>query len=269
MAEKNQLDVDDLTVYSYFPACHQYSTAVRVEDALAPTSPLDETTYGVRFHRLRIVRGGYMNIAGTNPHAAFLDCDLNFSECSRRDLQAAGAIASGVGLGVERRILFKNCRIQANVDNPNGRWYPGEVFTIRAGTNVYLTDCQVQETGLRARGSTGMMFGWIDPGGSVLARDCSFTFNYARGVRRLCGYDAQVTLAQRNFAGCVYASLSPGTTYTEWYGPAFGFPDIRDEVGWLSNVEGDPFGIATGQRPLGGSSGTVFHAGNEAEDQVK
>lgn len=263
------VQVDDFTVYSYFPECGMYSTPVRIEDAAEPTNPLDASTYGVRFNRLRVVRGGYMNLSGYAFHASFVGCDLNFSECSLRGLQTSGAIASAVGLGGVNHVLFAGSTITANVDNPNGQFWPGLVFSLRTGTAIHLDGCLVEETGLRARGSTAVMAAWLDGGGSMLARDTTFMFDYARGVRKLCGYDGLVTVAQRDFSGCVYSSLSPGNSYTEWYGPAFGLPDIRSETGWLTNMEGDPYGLAVGNRGPAAPSRVVFQSGGEAQDAPK
>lgn len=253
----NDLRINNLTIYSYYPLCGPYCTPLRVEDAKVPTDPLDPESYGVRFYNLRVVSGGYMNISGRNNHMAFVDCDLDFSDNARRGLYLAGAISCAPSVGQNNRVLFQDTRIKTIVDNPNGIGWPGVVVAVRSGAALKFVRTSIQESGLRLQDSTAMMFGWIDPGGSVYARDCEFRYVTSRGGRRLCWYDGQVLPAQRDFDGCRYVNIGHGNSYTEWNGPSFGLPDIRAQVGWLSHDNGDLHGQAMGPSPLAPRSETA------------
>jgi len=255
-------DVRGLTVYSYYPECGPYSTPVRVDDALPPTNPLDPSTYGVRFDGLRVERGGYLNNSSANGHASFVNSWFDFSDCSRRGLQGAGAIATGFGLVANNKVLIKNSRILANVDNPNGLFYGGFVFTLQTGLSLYLIDSAVDEVGFRARGSTGVMFAWYDTHGSIYARGTSFAFRNPFGLKRLCANDAGVSPAKRDFDACRYLGMSSGASFTDW----LGMPDIRTQEGWLSAEPGDPNGVGGATGLLAPTSATVTPGASENDE---
>lgn len=250
------LDIVDLTIHSYFPSCGQFSSAVRVADAALPSDPNDPATYGVRFTRLNVIKGGYVNVAGPNFNASFVDSMLDMSDCSRRGLEVYGAIAAGFGQAGVNRVLFKNCRIRANVDNSLGRFWSGSVFTVQSGMDLRLDGCSVEEIGFRVRGSTGVMFGWYNPGGSIRARGTTFIYVNPFSGRTLCKGDGQVLPAQRDFDQCRYVNLSPGTVFTDWFGPDFSLPDIREAAGWFSAEPGDPNGSGSdaGTPPVAGTN---------------
>ncbi len=255
-------DVRGLTVYSYYPECGPYSTPVRVDDALPPSNPLDPATYGVRFDGLRVERGGYLNNSSANGHASFVNSWLDFSDCARRGLQGAGAIATGFGLVANNKVLIKNSRILANVDHPKGRFYAGFVFTLQTGLSLYLVDSRVDEVGFRARGSTGVMFGWYSSQGSVYVRGSSFAFRNPFGEKRLCAYDADVSPARRDFDRCRYLGMSAGNSFTDW----LGLPGIRTQEGWLAAEPGDPNGVASATGLIGPASATVTPGASENDD---
>ena len=259
-------EVNGLTIYSYYPECGQISTAIRLEDTRPPTDPLDPASYGVKFDRLRIVRGGYQNFSGENGHASFVNSNFDMTDCSRRGLQGSGAITCNFGLVSNNKILMKNSRIIANVDHPNGPFWTGAVFMLQTGLSLYLVDSVVDEVGLRARGSTAAMFGWFNSQGRVFARGTSFTFRYPFGLKRLCFRDGTVTQPGRDFDSCRYVGLSAGPYYTEWYGPAFGLPDIRTQAGWFSSALGDLNGTASNGGPVAPASSSVNPGANENED---
>jgi hypothetical protein len=108
------------------------------------------------------------------------------------------------------------------------------------------------------------MFYWIDAQGSVRARASRFEYANARGIRRLCGNDSTVFPFLRDFDGCNYTGLSNGTVYTQFFGPAFGLPDIRTAAGWLAHEIGDVNGVAVGGLDFGRLP--VRRAGDVAED---
>jgi hypothetical protein len=260
------LDVVDFTVHSDFPSCGQFSSPVRVLNAFPPSDLSDPATYAVRFTRLSVRRGGYMNVSGPDFNAAFIDSTLDFSDNSRRGLEGYGAVAAAFGQGGSNRVLFKNCRIRAVVDNRQGRFWSGSVFTVQSGMNLRLEGCRVEEVGFRPQGSTGVMFGWYNAGGTVRTRDTTFTYVNPFSVRTLCKGDRSVLPAQRDFDRCRYVNLSPGLVYTDWFGPDYALPDIRDAAGWFANEPGDPNGTGSESGPPSVSGSTVRSGFRENSD---
>jgi hypothetical protein len=122
--------------------------------------------------------------------------------------------------------------------------------------DLRLDGCTVEEIGFRVRGSTGVMFGWYDPGGAIRARDTTFIYANSFSERTLCKGDGQVLPARRDFDRCRYINLSPGPVYTDWFGPDYSLPDIRDAAGWFNAEPGDPNGSGSDEAtpPVAGSN---------------
>lgn len=263
-ARVNGLEIVDCTIVHYGWDGGQFSTPVRLSDGAMPTNPEDPATFGVVLRRTTVINGGVIHMIGMGFNAAFVDCDIDLSRASMLGLWPSGAVVAGVPLGPTNSVLFKECRIRTNVDNPNGAFWNSVVFGLRGGTNLYLDATRVTESGLRRQNQQATMFFWLDAQGSVRARQSRFEYANARGIRRLCGNDASVFPFLRDFDGCNYTGLSNGTVYTQFFGPTFGLPDIRTAAGWLSNEIGDINGVAVGGLDFGRLP--VRRAGDVAED---